>query len=592
MFEAANNNFEEIPLTARYWQNIRAINLAANSIVTVPQWICELCTLRKMNLSDNQLSFIPTSVVLLSNLTSIVISGNKLRNPPSCLVDEGDMSAIFRYLTVIRLTDTYLCLDKMNLTDIGDLEVLPVLGNLVSLSCSMNPLTQLNDSVCLLPALTFLNLSHCRFAEIPSVLNSLTQLSHLDMSHNCLITAGSSLGHCLKLVHLNLSHNSTLKQLECALGKISLLTTLNIIGCKIDFPPHEVTKRGVRFVVRFLDAIGMACEGSGLHLRGFFLEILHEKMYFPKCNVVSFANNQLRTLTDRISSYVSCTHLDLSGNMLQALPDSITGIKFLKILLLDDNILSSLPLALGLLGQLRVLSLGHNALTASAFSDKPSLFTSLNRLILDSNPLQSLPAFATLAPLKFLSVDSCKLSSLPSDSSNKLSSMTELCLSNNQLCALPDLSGWTALQRLKVSNNCLVSIPPSVQFLTNLVELSLCGNALTDAPVELVLLTNLTYLHLGDSFAGEIPQEILRYGGVVSVLAYLNKLKEARITKEFDLRHLGLKQVPYVLKNIPGLRKLLLDNNSIAVLPLWLCDILSLLRSHCYCAQFPAYLCR
>ena len=81
---------------------------------------------------------------------------------------------------------------------------------------------------------------------------------------------------------------------------------------------------------------------------------------------------------------------------------------------------------------------------------------------------------------------------------------------------------------------------------------------------------------MGDSFAGEIPQEILRHGGVVSVLAYLTKLKEARLTQEFDLRQLGLKHVPYVVKTIKGLRKLSLDGNSIASLPLWLCDILSL----------------
>jgi Leucine-rich repeat (LRR) protein len=512
VFEAADNIFEELPLAIRYWQNIRAVNLAANSIGALPDWIGELLTLRKLNLSDNQLQYIPNCVVLLTNLTSIVISGNKLRSPPLCLVDAGDIATIFRYLAVIRLADVSLFLDQMHLTDIGDMDALPGACNLESLSCCMNPLSTINDSVIRLQALTFLNLSHCQFVEMPSALTSLTRLTHLDMSHNSLVSAGAALGHCLQLVHLNLSHNSTLKQLEHSLGNNSLLTTLNIMGCKIEFPPQAIIKRGVRFVVRFLDAVRMASEGSSsLHLRGMFLETLHENLYFPKCNVVSVANNQLRTLPDHISSYVSCTHLDLSGNMLQALPGSITSIKFLKILLLDDNMLSTLPLALGLLGQLKVLSLGHNALKSSAFSDKPSSFSSLNRLILDSNPLQSLPVFLTSTPLKFFSADSCNLSSLPSDLSNKLSCITELCLSNNQLSALPDLSGWTALQRLKVSNNCLAAIPSSIRFLTSLVELSLGGNALTDAPVELGLLSNLTYLHLGDSFAGEIPQEILRY---------------------------------------------------------------------------------
>ncbi len=576
VFEAANNIFEEIPMTFRYWPNVKAINLAANSIASVPIWIEELLTLRKLNLSENQLQYIPTCVVNLTNLTSLTISENKLRNPPLCLVDAADTGAILRYLAVIRMADTSLCLDSMNLTDVGDMGILAFAGKLVSLSCSKNPIPQLNGSVFKLAALTNLNISHCRFAEIPSAISSLTQLVCLDVSHNCLTSAGASLGDCLLLVHLNLSHNPALTQLEYALGKVSLLTTLNVIGCKVQFPPPEIMKRGVRAVSRFLESLRIADDGGSLHLRGFFLESLHEKMYFSKCNVVSIANNQLRVLPDLISSFASCTHLDLSGNMLQVLPASITSVKFLKILLLDDNMLSAIPLTLGNLGHLRVLSLGHNSLEASVFPDKPASFSCLNRLILDSNPLQRIPTFVTSAPLKFLSADSCELSSLPSDLSDKLSSLTELSLSHNQLSALPDLSGWTAMHRLKVSNNCLAAIPTSIRFLTSLVELSLSGNAITDAPVELGVLTNLTYLHLGDSFAGEIPQEILRYGGVVSVLAYLNKLKEARETQEFDLRHLGLKRVPYVVKSVQGLRKLSLDGNMIAMLPLWLCDILSL----------------
>jgi Leucine-rich repeat (LRR) protein len=576
VFEATNNLFEDFPLAARYWPSIRAINLAGNSILSLPQWIGELLTIRKLNLSENQLLFIPTCLVLLTNLTSVMISGNKLRSPPLCLVDAGYTASILRYLSIIRIADTSLCLDKMNLTDVGDMEALSSSGHLQTLSCSMNPMTHLNHSVFHLPGLTSLNLSHCQFAEIPSSFTSLTQLVRLDMSYNCIVAAGASLGRCLHLDHLNLSYNSSLKLLEHSLGQVSLLSTLNVIGCRIEFPPPEVMKRGVRFVVRFLEVLRTANEGGSLHLRGFFLESLHERLYFPKCNVVSIATNQLRTLPDLISSYSSCTHMDLSGNMLQTLPASITNIKFLKILLLDDNMLSTLPIALGLLEQLRVLSLGHNSLKASVFPDKLASFSSLNRLILDSNPLQSLPPFVLSAPLKFLSVDSCDILSIPPDVSKKLSSLTELSLSNNKISALPDLSGWTALHRLKVSNNRLAAIPSTIQFLTSLVELSLSGNAITDAPVELGLLTNLSYLHLGDSFAGEIPQEILRYGGVSSVLAYLNKLKEARSTQEFDLRHLGLKHVPYVVKSIPGLRKLSFDGNLIAVLPLWLCDILSL----------------
>jgi Leucine-rich repeat (LRR) protein len=577
VFEATNNCFEEIPLIARYWPNIRSINLASNAILTVPPWISELVKLRKLNLSENQLQMVPTSVVYLTNLVSIVISGNnKLRSPPLCLVDTGDTAAILRYLAIVRHADTALCLDKLNLTDVGDMEALTCVGNLDTLSCSMNPMSHLNDSVFQLPALTYLNISCCHLAEIPSAMTALTQLIRLDVSNNRLTAAGASLGHCLQLVHLNLSHNSELRQLDFSLGKVSLLTTLQIMGCKVEFPPPEIIKRGVRFVVRFLEVLRVASEGSSLHLRGFFIESLHENLYFPKCSIVSIANNQLRSLPDQISSYASCTHLDLSGNMLQSLPASISSIKFLKILLLDDNMLSTLPLTLGQLEQLRVLSLGHNVLKASAFPDQLASCSSLSRLILDSNPLQSLPTCVASVPLKFLSVDSCSLSTLPFDSSNKLSNMTELSLSNNQLSALPDLSGWTAMLKFKVSNNCLAAIPTSIRFLTSLRELSLSGNAITDAPVELGLLSNLTYLHLGDSFAGEIPQEILRHGGVVSVLAYLNKLKEARLTQEFDLRHLGLKHVPYVVKTIKGLRKLNLDGNLIALLPLWICDILSL----------------
>jgi len=317
VFEATNNCFEEIPLIARYWPNIRSINLASNSILTVPPWISELVKLRKLNLSENQLQMVPTSVVYLTNLVSIVISGNnKLRSPPLCLVDTGDTAAILRYLAIIRHADTALCLDKLNLTDVGDMEALNCVGNLDTLSCSMNPMSHLNDSVFQLPALTYLNISCCHLAEIPSAMTALTQLIRLDVSNNRLTAAGASLGHCLQLVHLNLSHNSELRQLDFSLGKVSLLTTLQIMGCKLEFPPPEIIKRGVRFVVRFLEVLRVASEGSSLHLRGFFIESLHENLYFPKCSIVSIANNQLRSLPDQISSYASCTHLDCFNHCL------------------------------------------------------------------------------------------------------------------------------------------------------------------------------------------------------------------------------------------------------------------------------------
>ena len=168
-------------------------------------------------------------------------------------------------------------------------------------------MSHLNDYGFQLSALTYyFNISRSHLAEIPSAMTALTQLIRLDVSNKRLTAAGASLGRCLQLVHLNLSHNSEPRQLDFSLGKASLLTTLQIMGCKVGFPPPEIIKRGVRFVVRFLEVLRVASEGSSLHLRGFFIESWHDNLYFP----------------------------------------------------------------LGQLEQLRVLSLGHNVLKASAFLDQ------------------------------------------------------------------------------------------------------------------------------------------------------------------------------------------------------------------------------
>ena len=203
--------------------------------------------------------------------------------------------------------------------------------------------------------------------------------------------------------------------------------------------------------------------------------------------------------------------------------------------------------------------------------------------------MSSLPAdiFDKLTNLTSLSLSGNELSSLPADIFDKLTNLTELRLSFTKLRALPAgiFDKFTNLRILTVQDNELLRSLPAGIFdeLTNLTSLDLggyvYGNDLRSLPTGVFdSLTNLTYLSLVRNQLRSLPTGIFdKLTKLTSLWLYVNQLSSLRsgIFKNLtNLTYLSvadnqLRSLPAgIFENLTKLTGLSVARNSVDPLPL------------------------
>ncbi|KAF5729691.1 Protein lap1 [Tripterygium wilfordii] len=134
----------------------------------------------------------------------------------------------------------------------------------------------------------------------------------------------------------------------------------------------------------------------------------------------------------------------------------------------------------------------------------------------------------------------------------KLSSVTELDLSENRIMALPATIGSLgALTKLDIHSNQLINLPDSFGELITLTDLDLHANRLKSLPASFVNLTNLISLDLSSNHFSRLPETI----GNLSSLKLLN------------VETNDLEELPYTIGNCSSLVELRLDFNQLKALP-------------------------
>ena len=185
--------------------------------------------------------------------------------------------------------------------------------------------------------------------------------------------------------------------------------------------------------------------------------------------------------------------LDLRSNQLSgSVPGSLVRLSKLTRLNLRSNQLSgSIPGSLGRLIRLTVLNLHSNDLSG----DIPDLSTTmLQELYLANNYDEMVEGSGLTGPVPAWL--------------NGMTNMRELWLWGNRLSGtIPDLSGMTSLQKLKLSaNNLTGGIPASLGSMSNLKWLIINSNPLGGAIPDLSGMTSLTHLWLhSNELTGSIP---------------------------------------------------------------------------------------
>ncbi|KAJ4953464.1 hypothetical protein NE237_030296 [Protea cynaroides] len=157
----------------------------------------------------------------------------------------------------------------------------------------------------------------------------------------------------------------------------------------------------------------------------------------------------------------------------------------------------------------------------------------------------------------------------------KLSDVTELNLSENQIVALPtSIGGLKALTKLDIHSNQLINLPESFGELVNLTELDLHGNRLRSLPASFGNLTNLIILDLGSNNFTVLPPTVGNLTNLKRLNVETNELEELPCTigscsslVELRLDFNQLKALPEAIGKLECLEILTLHYNRITGLP-------------------------
>ncbi|QCD93831.1 LRR receptor-like serine/threonine-protein kinase FLS2 [Vigna unguiculata] len=352
---------------------------------------------------------------------------------------------------------TSLHLKFSNFTAVEDLNYLvDEMPEMEFFTRSTNLAGKIDSSICELQHLTFLDLSHNYLrGEIPECIGSLGQLKQLKLAWNDLNSLPYALSNLSNLEYLDLSKNDFV---ESDLDWLSHLSTLRYL---------DLSKNNLVAVIDWTSSISKIPFLSELHLddcglpqvnpesishinSSTSLQILSLSRNHFDYSIMSWVLNVSKVLT-----ILDLSHNELDGGIIK----SFNTLCHLKKLYLGHNKLSDklsdyLP-ELCSAKDLEVLNLDHNPFRNGSFPDF-SLFSSLERLSLQSTSIVGPLSFAHLPCLKALDLSSNNLNgSLPVFEVTKFASLHFLDLSHNKLSGrLPYSIGQLSnLWFLSISSN-------------------------------------------------------------------------------------------------------------------------------------------
>jgi Leucine-rich repeat (LRR) protein len=189
--QLAFNTITTIPKDISLLQDLKILALNNNRITSVPEELGELTALTALFLETNNLTSIPKNIGKLGSIKILNLSKNQIEQIPNTV---GNLIL----LITLNLEDNRL----LFLPDsIGELI------NLTTFDLSGNQLSTLPDSMISMQSLRTLDLSQNNFTTLPDSLASLTKLSNLDISSNNLHSFPDWLENLVGLTNLIVSKN-------------------------------------------------------------------------------------------------------------------------------------------------------------------------------------------------------------------------------------------------------------------------------------------------------------------------------------------------------------------------------------------------
>ncbi|XP_063624360.1 protein flightless-1 [Cydia splendana] len=309
-----NNNLEKLFGELTELKCLRSLNVRRNRVKSsgIPAELFRLEELTTLDLSHNRLKAVPEGLDKAKSLLVLNLSHNKIESIPPTLF--------------VQLTDLLF----LDLSD-NLLETLPPqtrrLANLQTLILNDNPLGlfQLRQ----LPSLQSLETLHMRntqrtLANLPTSLDTLSNLSDVDLSKNALTKVPDALYSLLGLKRLNLSDNE-ITEVSQAIDNWQKLESLNLSRNKLTSLPATLCK--------LLNLKRLHVDDNQLDFEGIPSGIGK----LCSMEVFSAANNLLEMIPEGLCRCGSLKKLNLSCNKLITLPDAIHLLSDLESLQLHGN---------------------------------------------------------------------------------------------------------------------------------------------------------------------------------------------------------------------------------------------------------------
>ncbi|XP_074036233.1 leucine rich repeat containing flyers-cup [Leptinotarsa decemlineata] len=468
--------------------------------------------------------------------------------------------------------------------------------DLVILNLQDNLLTELPEEIGNLTKLTRLCLNHNKINKLPKDFNKLTELKYLSMSHNYLECVSKSVVDLIMLEKLDMSNNA-IQKLPPGIGFLVRLMELNISNNKLtELPPDIVNLRGLlKFdisnnSIRHMPDMGELRKLQWLYAQHNDIEYIPSFRGCEQLQELYLGNNFLKEIP--IEFCETMTHLkilELRDNQIEVIPVEITNLFHLSKFDITNNDIKELPNTMGLMPHLQTLKVDGNKLKQirpdiiqtgtnrimkylrEKISEEdlqamnipsdvsydckifPDRYTMRNGNVLNlaMKDISEIPeeCFLEAKEANVTSVDLCKnkFHNVPSGLLLLSDRLTELNLSSNRLCELPDfLSDLTMLKFLDLSKNQLNSLPENFSKMVFLRELVLNNNKFTKIPSCVFDMVGLEILLIKENGVEEISIEGLK---LLKRLATL------------DLSNNNIHVVPPELGNMTQLRCLELKGN-------------------------------
>lgn len=280
------------------------------------------------------------------------------------------------------------------------------------------------------------------------------------------------------------------------------------------------------------------------------IDCTESQYVFPKRLVyLSICDCKQNYIPDNIYTLEYLSELYLLDNSIETISDKIGNMQSLRCLNLGNNNITNIPITFCNLINLECLGFNNNPI--KNVDNKICNLIKLKKLLLNNCSLTHIDSFENLENLEGLDLaNNPKLHCVPKFS--KYAKLSDFCLDNVGLNTLPEhLFELKSLERLKISNNPVVSLPDGIGNLINLKFLEIYKTNIELLPDTMCKLVNIEELYLNFNNIKSIPDIFSN----MKKLVYLD-------ANDNNISYLGA-----IFENLANLKHINISNNKITMLP-------------------------